>query len=1166
MKRILLWVFLFILAAPAWPLDIPRALQENAVWEVFTNRQAIQAVLASSDGETLWMGTEGGLERRDLYSGDLQRIFTNLDGLPDNSIKALVEDDGGLWVGTEGGGLAYYNDAAWDIYSKKNSPLPNDFVNCLQRGADGKLWVGTGDPWGHGGLAVLDNNGNWQVFTRANSSLPDNVVRALAVTADGGVWIGTVSGLAYLGANGTWRTYSPDNSGLPDAAVNALQVEHDGSLWVGTLAGGLARLDTDGEWVVYHFDNSDMPDNWVQSLALDNAGNLWIGTSWDGGLAMRSPDDEWSAFEMATAPLPADFILSLASDHDGGIFVGTEKGLVQRDEEGEWHAVDDGAVPLPHNTLYALLADGAGGVWIGPEWGGRLTRLDADGNWEQAPFYAGAVHDLATDGEGGLWAANNGGLVRLDEDGEWILYDMENSPLPDNYIWSVAADRNGGLWVGAGLSNGDGGAWNGDNSNGGGLAYLDAQGQWTVYQKETSPLPGNQVRALATDHDGGVWVGLYPHEASGNAGGLAYRDAAGDWQVYTPDNSSLPGDAVRVLLTDDQGGIWVGLADAGLSGDPNTAEAGLLYRSAQGQWTLYNTGNTDGDLPDNRIETLLSDGEGGIWIGARGAVSGGGLIHRSAAGEWSELYVGNSGLPADWVTALQPDGSGGLWIATGWSGLAHLSFGEKTELAEIIDDPLQQNELLHGERAAIILHARGQSSGYNQTQALEFMAAYAYHSLYARGYDNDEIYFLSYRPDMDFNADAWADTQVVDGPVTFAAFRDGTMPRDLSVNDVEQAFAWAAGRGSLDQPLLVIFTGHGVPDGLLLDPQGREMLDSTTLHALLAAYRDTTGNSAVVIVEACHSGSLVSGLSAPQRTVITSTGDGLAYYGDLGRTSFIRLYFDSLRDGDSFTQAVQAVRQNLQTRGWPFNRQQPQLADSVGGIRCLNGCWGSLPGELTLTVETPGGTVPPGTSVELQVQAQVAAASVRKVWASVVTPRIAAQRNEQGYSRLPEPVINLRAGTDGTWSGRFDAFTEQGDYLFAIKARDHEGFVTEAAPVNFSVAGGSALAPALFDAAGGILDLPAVTVAAAGDDLGLFRVQMRMLDPNTSTLVLLPETLAPTTQNDTTAFSNFSFDSGMLHVPLLAISGAGDARYGVDLKMTAPDYRFQVDLASFAVR
>jgi hypothetical protein len=87
-----------------------------------------------------------------------------------------------------------------------------------------------------------------------------------------------------------------------------------------------------------------------------------------------------------------------------------------------------------------------------------------------------------------------------------------------------------------------------------------------------------------------------------------------------------------------------------------------------------------------------------------------------------------------------------------------------------------------GNRAAILIHSNVQGNGYNQQQTVDFMATYAYRSLQARNYDDDEIYLLSYKPNLDINNDSQADS-VVDAPVNLTAFQNGMVARDLTVAD-----------------------------------------------------------------------------------------------------------------------------------------------------------------------------------------------------------------------------------------------------------------------------------------------------------------------------------------------------------------------------------------------
>ncbi|MEN8221506.1 MAG: two-component regulator propeller domain-containing protein, partial [Pseudomonadota bacterium] len=120
--------------------------QENAVWEVFTDRSFIShgEIIVSEDEKTVWVGTNGGLEQRDAATGELVRLFTTLDGLPSNSISALSFDlNGGLWIGTWNGVFAYRSvDDDWTVYDIENFGLPKHGIDVLSIDSSGGLWIG----------------------------------------------------------------------------------------------------------------------------------------------------------------------------------------------------------------------------------------------------------------------------------------------------------------------------------------------------------------------------------------------------------------------------------------------------------------------------------------------------------------------------------------------------------------------------------------------------------------------------------------------------------------------------------------------------------------------------------------------------------------------------------------------------------------------------------------------------------------------------------------------------------------------------------------------------------------------------------------------------------------------------------------------------------------
>ncbi len=193
----------------------------------FTNQNApllhqiLDAVCVDHDGR-VWFGGAGGVNvyepgRAPGEPGSWPTGFTSVStrgGLPADLVFAcLVDSHGRVWFGTAGGasvftpdpaayGLGAFDEARWQTFTTRNSPLPHDKVHALVEDRQGRIWIGT-----EGGLAVLDERasassggkGQWRVFTAAGAApagLPHPWVQALLALPDGRIWAGTKGGLA----------------------------------------------------------------------------------------------------------------------------------------------------------------------------------------------------------------------------------------------------------------------------------------------------------------------------------------------------------------------------------------------------------------------------------------------------------------------------------------------------------------------------------------------------------------------------------------------------------------------------------------------------------------------------------------------------------------------------------------------------------------------------------------------------------------------------------------------------------------------------------------------------------------------------------------------------------------------------------------------------------
>ncbi len=119
----------------------------------------------------VWIATYFSGLAKFNYSQNQWTVYnTTNSGLPDNWLIEVLTDKYGKWVGTQGSGLAYYNDTNWAVFKPSNSPLPGYGVFGLGLDSNRNLWICCS-----GGLAIYNPNGI--VGLKNNISiLPSNFV------------------------------------------------------------------------------------------------------------------------------------------------------------------------------------------------------------------------------------------------------------------------------------------------------------------------------------------------------------------------------------------------------------------------------------------------------------------------------------------------------------------------------------------------------------------------------------------------------------------------------------------------------------------------------------------------------------------------------------------------------------------------------------------------------------------------------------------------------------------------------------------------------------------------------------------------------------------------------------------------------------------------------
>jgi len=160
------------------------------VSELATAGQQVFSLFQGRDG-TVWAGTENGLCR---HGQDGWKIFSNSDGLPQNSISSLMDDvAGNLWIGTAGGGLYVMRDG-----KIASAAAPVSDISCLLIDrTDGALWVGTSE---HGLARYFQ--GNWAQYSSTNGMDVDDI-GYFTQDDKGNLWIGSYEGLMRVSLTGS---------------------------------------------------------------------------------------------------------------------------------------------------------------------------------------------------------------------------------------------------------------------------------------------------------------------------------------------------------------------------------------------------------------------------------------------------------------------------------------------------------------------------------------------------------------------------------------------------------------------------------------------------------------------------------------------------------------------------------------------------------------------------------------------------------------------------------------------------------------------------------------------------------------------------------------------------------------------------------------------------
>lgn len=536
----------------------PASLSFDSVDAIYEDRAGV-----------LWIGTGdaeiraegGGLNRFDggppkRETGTFTRYLHDPEdptSLGQDVVSAIVEDQQGrLWVGTQGGGLQALDResgafARWQHDPEDPASLASDNVSNLYESRDGTLWVGT---WG-GGLHRFDPQaGTFERFAidgRDPGKLAGKSVTSLYEDRRGTLWVGTWRGplQSFHPEAGTFRRYphQPQNPASPS----------DGS--VGAILRGRER-----DPVVRHLGRRPQPARPLSFEVPPHQSRPRQPRAQPGrppgpghpSRPRRIPVDRHPGRHRPLAPGDRGGDDLSARSRRPWSPISTSRRVADRRHP------PGGIRSLGANYVTAIHQGPSGAVWIGTKhrgvdrWdpaSGEFThhRHDPD---DPASLGRGYVTSVLEDRQGALWVGVGGnGLHRLDPvTGEFTHYrhDPDDpASLGQDWIITLHEDREGTLWIGA-----EGSGLLELESGASGAALSGAPGEVTFTQ-HFSPLYGlDMVLAIHEDAVGRLWVGTYN-------GGLHLFDRATGTSEAITERDGLAHDTVHAILEDEDGDLWL---------------------------------------------------------------------------------------------------------------------------------------------------------------------------------------------------------------------------------------------------------------------------------------------------------------------------------------------------------------------------------------------------------------------------------------------------------------------------------------------------------------------------------------------------------------------------------------------------------------------------------
>lgn len=324
---------------------------------------------------------------------------------------------------------------------------------------------------------------------------------------------------------------------------------------------------------------------------------------------------------------------------------------------------------------------------------------------------------------------------------------------------------------------------------------------------------------------------------------------------------------------------------------------------------------------------------------------------------------------------------------------------------------------------AIIVAGGGPYPGNSLWNATLANANFAYRTLISQGYRKEQIkYFANENFDLDSNGEK----------DDFAG--------DATIVNLEKAFTeWAVDADNL----VVYFIDHGGDRSFRLGEH--EVLSAERINNWFTQLEGAMSGGITLVYDACKSGTFIESLNKSNRTIITSAkGQQNAYFLSQGSVSFSSFFWQNIFNGQTLADAFSAARDTIHS--YDGLTQQPQIAFngqllsndlSALGNRTIGSGTVHQQSAPTITTVSSSQTILETSEATIEASVETDLDGISRVWGVIWPPNYVPP--DAVTPVLDLPTIELKLTTNGTYSGTYKNFVDNGTYHIAVYARDGLG-------------------------------------------------------------------------------------------------------------------------------